>query len=113
MSYARNPYERHRFPETLAFVEGIDGTIELAADGWLRITTGAGTQSRRVEAPFYPWADARYALVHASIATCQAHLAAALRGETSAETTGEDNLRTLRLVYGAYDSAARNRVIEI
>jgi predicted dehydrogenase len=27
------------------------------------------------------------------------------------ETTGEDNLKTMRLVYAAYDSAERNQVI--
>jgi hypothetical protein len=40
---------------------------------------------------------------------CCADLLAHLRGEKVAETTGEDNLKTVRLVFGAYESAARTR----
>lgn len=113
MSYAQNPYEQHRFPETLALVEGRLGTIELAADGWLRVTTKSGTHARRVVPPYYPWADPRYAQVHASIVDCQVHLAAALRGEVDCETSGAENVRTLRLVEASYDSAASSAVVEI
>jgi len=38
---------------------------------------------------------------------------AALRGENSAETTGEDNLKTLRLVYAAYDSAKTRKTVHL
>lgn len=113
LSYARNPYERHRFPDTLAFVEGSRGTVELAPGGWLRVTTASGTEARQVLPPDYPWADPRYAVVHSSIAACQAHLAAALRGECAPETSGEDNLKTLRLVFAAYDSAGRETVVRL
>lgn len=113
LSYAGNPYEHHRFPDTLALVEGSLGSIELAADGWLRVTTREGVRSRRVVDPHYAWADARYARVHASIVACQRHLAAALRGETPCETDATDNLRTLRLVEAAYDSAERGAVIAL
>lgn len=37
----------------------------------------------------------------------------ALNGEKEAETTGEDNLKTMRLVYAAYESAANNSIVEI
>jgi hypothetical protein len=37
----------------------------------------------------------------------------ALPGETSAETSSADNLRTLRLVFGAYDSARSGQVVSI
>ena len=52
-----------------------------------------------------------YDLAHASIVPCHANLLAALRGEGEAETTGEDNLKTLALVFGAYDSARRDAVV--
>jgi len=35
-----------------------------------------------------------------------------LRGKGKGETTGEDNLRTLELVFGAYESARKNAVIK-
>jgi hypothetical protein len=42
---------------------------------------------------------------------CHRNLLGALRGAGAAETTGADNLRTLALVFGAYASAARDRVV--
>ncbi len=111
MAYAGTPYEHHRFPETLALVEGEKGSIELALDGWLRVTTPEGVHARRVIDPYYPWVDPRYARVHASIVACQRHLAAALRGEMPCETSACDNLRTLQLVEAAYDSAERESTI--
>ena len=109
MSYAGNPYEHHRFPQTLAFVEGEQGTIELTHDYWLHTTTREGTTSRRHPPPVYPWADPDYAVVHASIVPCLENLRAALQGGAPAETTAEDNLKTLELVDAAYWSAEHRR----
>ena len=49
----------------------------------------------------------------ASIVPCQGNILRALRGEGVAETTGQDNLRTVQLVFAAYDSARDNKVIEL
>ncbi|MCA1686455.1 MAG: Gfo/Idh/MocA family oxidoreductase [Planctomycetia bacterium] len=106
MAYAGNALEHDRFPETYIFVEGESGSAELGPDYWVRVTTGDGTHSRRYPPPRYPWADPAYDVIHASIVPCHADLLAALRGEGRAETTGEDNLRTLKLVFAAYESAA-------
>jgi D-apiose dehydrogenase len=111
MGYAENFLERDSFPETLIFIEGQRGSIELAPDLWLRITTADGTNSRRYPPPRYAWADPAYDLIHASIVPCNANLLDALRGEHQAETTGEDNLRTVRLVFAAYDSAASGQAV--
>jgi D-apiose dehydrogenase len=113
MAYAENFLERDRFPETFVFVEGEKGSIELAPDFWLRVTTKKGTHARRVPPPHYPWADPAYDVVHASGVPCNANLLSALRGEGKAETTGEDNLRTLELVYGSYESAAKGKVLHL
>jgi len=110
MSYASR-VEHDRFPETFVFVEGEHGSIELAPDFWLRITTKDGTQSRRVPPPFYVWGDARYALVHSSIVACNADLLRAFQTNTPAETSGEANLKTVKLVFAAYDSANTGRVV--
>jgi hypothetical protein len=42
---------------------------------------------------------------------CNRHLLSALRGEVAAETTGEDNQKTLALVHACYDSAAGRCVV--
>jgi predicted dehydrogenase len=111
MAYAGNPVESDHFPHTSFFVEGELGTIELTADNWLRITTKAGTLSKRVPPPHYTWADPNYDVVHASIVPCNSDLLKALTGQGQAETTGEDNLKTVRLVFASYDSAASGKVI--
>jgi predicted dehydrogenase len=112
LSYATR-MERERFPETFAFVEGERGSIELGPDYWIRVTTASGTHARRCPPPRYAWADPAYEVVHASIVACQANLLAALRGDEPAETTAEDNLRTLRLVFAAYESAKTGRTVDL
>ena len=111
MAYAENHLERDRFPETAIFVEGNAGSAELALDHWIRVTTEDGTHIRRVPPPRYEWADPAYDVVHSSIVPCQANLLAAMRGEGQAETSGEDNLKTVRLVFGCYESARTNQVV--
>jgi D-apiose dehydrogenase len=112
MSYA-SPVEHDRFPETFVFIEGENGSIELAPDFCLRVTTKSGTRSHRVPPPYFKWADARYAVVHSSIVACNADLLRALQTNKPAETSGEDNLKTMKLVFASYDSAARDQVIQL
>lgn len=111
MAYAENYLEHEAFPQTAIFIEGERGSLELAPNYWLRITTQEGTYARRVPPPRYAWADPAYDVVHASIVPCNANLLSALQGTGLAETTGENNLQTMRLVFAAYDSAAEKRVI--
>ena len=113
LGYPGTPYERERFPETFALVEGERGSVELAGDYWVRTTTAEGTLARRHPPPRFAWADPRYDVVHASGVPCNENLLAALRGEGRAETTGEDNLRTVRLVFAAYESAASGQVVRV
>ena len=111
MAYAENFLEREVFPQTLIFIEADKGSLELAPDYWLRITTSAGTSARRFPPRHYSWADAAYDVVQSSIVDCHADLLRALSGHSPAETTAEDNLRTLRLVFDSYQSAATNKPI--
>ena len=112
MSYASR-VEHDRFPETFVFVEGERGSIELGPDYWLRVTTSEGTMARRCPPPYFAWADARYALVHSSIVACNRNLLHSLQNRQPAETSGEDNLKTVKLIFAAYDSAERNSVIQL
>jgi len=110
LSYA-SPREDERYPQTYAFVEGEKGSAELGPDYCLRVTTAAGTEASRHAPPSYAWANPLYDVVHASIVACNANILSALRGEGQAETTGADNLRTVRLVFASYDSTARDEVV--
>jgi D-apiose dehydrogenase len=113
MAYAENFVERECFPQTLIFVEGSRGSAEIAPDYWVRTTTAQGTDARRCRPPRYAWADPAYDVVHASIVGCHRNLLAGLKGEAQAETNAADNLRTLRLVFGSYDSARLNEVVKL
>lgn len=111
LAYAENYLEKDYFPQTFAFVEGSEGSVELAPDYFIRVTTEHGTQSRRYAPPRYSWADPAYDVVQSSIVPCNQDLLAGLRGEKTPETTGEDNLKTVRLVFAAYESAASDRMV--
>jgi predicted dehydrogenase len=111
LAYAKTPLERECFPETLAFVEGPAGSIEVTSDCWLRITTSKGTRSARHAPPHFAWADPRYDLSQSSMVPCHRNLLAALRGQGEAETTGADNLKTMELVFAAYESARKDTVV--
>ena len=111
MAYAKTPVEKEYFPQTLVFVEGPRGSIEVTGDYWLHVTTRKGTHSRRHPPPRYPWANPSYDIAHASIVDCHRNLLAALRGTGTAETTGADNLKTTELVFAAYESARKDAVI--
>jgi hypothetical protein len=111
VGYAESFLERECFSQTLVMVEGSRGSIEVAPDYWVRVTTASGTAADRFPPKRYPWTDAAHEVVEASIVECNRHLVSALRGEVVAETPGEDNLKTLKLVYDCYDSAERGSVI--
>ncbi len=110
MSYASR-VEHDRFPETFIYAECENGSVELGPDFWIKTTTKDGTLARRFPPPRYKWADPAYDIVHASIVTCNGSLLDALKNRQPAETDGADNLKTMRLVFGAYDSARTGRVI--
>jgi predicted dehydrogenase len=44
---------------------------------------------------------------------CNTNLLQGIRGDGQAETTAEDNLKTLRLVHAAYESARSNQVVQL
>ena len=113
MGYAGTPLEHERFPETSIFVEGDQGSLALEPDYWIRLTTKGGTQIKRYPPPRYAWADPAYDVVHSSILPCNQNLLGALRKMANAETAAEDNIKTVRLVFAAYDSARHNQVITL
>jgi predicted dehydrogenase len=111
MSYA-SILEKEAFPQTLVLVEGEKGSLYLTNDFELRITTPKGTTAQKVEPVTYTWLDPAYAVVHSSIVDCNRDILNGLRGGKS-ETTGEDNLKTVQLVWASYRSAATGKVINL
>jgi hypothetical protein len=57
--------------------------------------------------------DPAYAVVHSSIVDCNRDILLALQGKGQAETTAEDNFRTVKLVWAAYRSMETNAAINM
>jgi predicted dehydrogenase len=105
---------RHEcFPQTRILVEGPRGSLELDADYWIHLTLEEAQRSERFAPVHYPWANPDYDVVHASIVSCNEDLLRALRGQGEAETTGSDNLETMRLVFASYESAASGKTVSL
>ncbi|MCA9128234.1 MAG: Gfo/Idh/MocA family oxidoreductase [Planctomycetales bacterium] len=104
MSYASR-WEFDRFPQTMVSIEGTTAGVALGRDFEITVYEDGRANCERVHIPDYPWANPEYALIHASIVDCHRNLLSELSGQAKAETTGDDNLRTLELVYAAYQSA--------
>jgi D-apiose dehydrogenase len=113
LAFDRVPVERDFYVQTHVFVEGHKGSAELAPDYWVRVTTDEGTAARRHPPKRYSWADPLYDVSMASIVDCHANLLAGLRGEGEAETTVDDNLRTLELLEACYASAERGELVRL
>ena len=111
MSYA-SILEKEAFPQTLVLVEGTEGSLHLTNDFVLKTTTRQGTVSGVIKPVLYDWLDPTYAVVHSSIVDCNRDILKGLRGE-AAETTGDDNFETVKLVFAAYESARTDKVIHL
>ena len=110
MSYASH-WQYDRFPQTMVAVEGTRGGVSLDVDHRIVVYDDQGEHRETVELPTYSWADPDYALIHGSIVDCHRNLLSGLQGGCLAETTAEDNLRTLELVFGAYESAQNGTIL--
>jgi predicted dehydrogenase len=113
MGFPGHFLENDVFTQTLILVEGDKGSAELGRNYWVRVTTKSGTRASRYAPVWRPWMHYDYVTSHSSIAPCNANLLRALRGGEEAETTGEDNLRTMRLTFAAYESARSGNVIRL
>ena len=87
-------------------VEGTAGTLSLRTDGSLRFVSLTGTTERRhVSLP-----PDHLVYLDGYVAT-QTHFIDGIRRRTPHETTGRDTLRTMDVVWSAYQSAAEGRTI--
>lgn len=112
LSYA-SILEYEPFPQTFILVEGQTGSVHLTKNCEIHITTKSGTRIVNAAPPSYSWADPKYNLVHASIVDCNRDLLNGLTGKSIAETSGSDNLQTVRLVHAAYQSSRTNSLIDL
>jgi len=103
--------EREIFPQTLVLIEGEKGSVKLEPDLIIKTTTREGTKSETITFPKYSWDHPRLSVEPPSIVACNNDILQDILGRGKAETTGDDNFKTVMLVFSAYESAKTNQVI--
>ncbi len=111
MAYARTPIENDAFPQTLLRIEGTLGSIRVCPGYEIRITRCDATEVHCAPPDPYPWIDPKYAVVHSSLVDCNRSLLHALVHRTLPPTSAFDNLRTMQLVFAAYESAKERKCV--
>ena len=104
LSFA-TPTEHQTFPQTFLTAEGPEGVLYLGADYRLYLTRPGSMEVCTLPDPEHPWTDRPWHVMQDSALQIQRHWAESLQTGSPLESDGEDNLRTLELVFGAYESA--------
>ncbi|WP_308635156.1 Gfo/Idh/MocA family protein [Paenibacillus silvisoli] len=87
-------------------IDGSEGTLKLYTDGTIAVVSRNGGSERIVKA--------QTTLDHEeSHFRLQSHFIACLNSGEPFQTSGEDNLITLRMTFSVYESAAKQRTIEL
>jgi predicted dehydrogenase len=105
LSWASLGYPADAVNPDVVVIEGTEGSLFVDHDGQLRVSRRDGRDERIA----IDTTDAYRRSWQAALA----HFAACLVTDEPFETSGADNLHTLRLVFAAYDSAATQRVISL
>eukprot|EP00041_Stephanoeca_diplocostata_P028218 m.791651 g.791651 ORF g.791651 m.791651 type:complete len:346 (-) comp23331_c0_seq8:532-1569(-) len=113
MSYF-SKLEKERFPQTLVALEGPNGSCRLDVDYRLIVVDKNGTVSTTcVDFDVEDWMSGNGTLIQASVAPTQQHFIDCLVNRTTPETSGDDNIKTLKAMLAAYESAATNAPIQM
>ncbi len=110
LSYASHP-EQEPFPRTRVLLEGTAGSASLDLDYRLTLNRQGRIIRPHVEPHRYAWATPPFHAIQESVVAIQQHWIDCLRSGATPETSGEDNLRTLELVFSAYEAAESGRVV--
>ncbi|WP_127585013.1 Gfo/Idh/MocA family protein [Paenibacillus koleovorans] len=86
-------------------IEGDKGTIRYGASGQITVIDNEGAVSVVAESTELDHEESHYRL--------QSHFISCLNDGTAFQTSGEDNLRTLQLIFATYESAREHQVIPI
>lgn len=101
------------FPQTLVYLEGEKGSINLYKDCALSIVKPDGVATETVPLPNYSWVHPEYAIAHSALVACNNDLLNAIKSKTESENQAELNLETLRMVYAAYHSAKTGQAMDM
>ncbi|WP_245944097.1 Gfo/Idh/MocA family protein [Acuticoccus kandeliae] len=101
------------FPQTLAWIEGDAGTLEVTGDYRLRIHKDGALEEIDVEPAVPAWGATPWHAVQDSVAAFERHVVDVLRGNAEPQPSGAHNLETLAMAFAAYRSAETGRTVDI
>lgn len=108
-----SPLEKELFPQTTLLIEGDKGSIRLDAEFEISITTPEGTTKEVVPMLSYSWQTDRLKPEPPAIVDINQNILNDMLGTGKAENTGDDNFKTVQLVWAAYESARSGKVIRM
>lgn len=101
------------FPETLAVVEGDEGTLELLQGYRLRVHARGGVEERDVEPDLPAWGEKPWHGVQDSVRALEAHAVAVLEGRAAPQPSGAHNLETLAVTLAAIRSVRTGQAVAV
>ncbi|MEO8409266.1 MAG: Gfo/Idh/MocA family oxidoreductase [Propionivibrio sp.] len=104
MSFASHP-EHECFPQTLVELEGSAGSIKIAADYRVAITSCGRTEVHDLRPPPLSWHQAPFEALQSSVLALQQHWIDCLSDDRPVEVDFADNVKTLQAVFKCYEGA--------
>lgn len=103
----------HRFPQTTAWIEGDNGTIDLDEDYIMTLHGRDGRQTFNVEPQMPAWGEKPWHVIQDSVLAFERHVLDVLDGKAEPQPSGAHNLKTLAMSLAAYEAAATDTVIDL
>jgi D-apiose dehydrogenase len=99
------------FPQTLVRIEGTKGTVELLQGYRLRVSGPGWHREEGVEPDVPSFGAKPWHNIQESVVNIQRHWVDCLKTRRQPATSGADNIKTLDLVFRAYESAETGRAL--
>jgi len=100
------------FPETLLEIEGDGGSIIVTKGEKMTVTTQGLSFVAAIGGPLLSWTSRPWHVSQEAVLHTNRHMFERFRDGLSADTSGEDNLKTYALVEAAYESASSHKSVK-
>ncbi|MEE2617533.1 MAG: Gfo/Idh/MocA family oxidoreductase, partial [Candidatus Poribacteria bacterium] len=105
--------EHDEFIQIPLRIEGSRGSLEIRRDYQLNVVSNKQLTSYHVPPTNYSLGSSLGGAIMESVVNIQRHWVECLNTNSEPHTSGADNLKTLELVFGSYESAEKNIVYHI
>jgi predicted dehydrogenase len=112
VSYA-SKLEEELCPQTLVHLEGAHGSATLRPHYALTVVKDSQVTHQTATPRSFPWMTSPWEVIQDSVIAIEQHWVDCLRENRPPETLGRDSLRTLELVFGAYQSVETGTIYKV